>query len=1202
MKFNFCFLFIVLLFAFKIYAQTPGVSVYYEQTSGDTRAYIEYIPGNLPIIISAPHGGVKQSGSTVGGIFYPDNDSTLPDRSCGTNERDDNTDILIREIQAEIFALTGCYAHIIINNLHRSKLDPNRESSEATCGDSDALDHWNAWHNFIDQASASVETNWGKGLYIDLHGQNHTIPRIEIGYNITADELNTGNLNSTTNINRSTIKNLVSDNINNLTHEQLIRGTNSLGELFQNAPAVFYNANVNPGCGVTSGYRAVPSASDYGNTSCDDTRPYSNAYFNGDFYNNRRHGSGNGSGTNAGSNDGGGSIDGIMTEVNRRVRDLGTYNGNVYDSRPQTLVPFAKEYAAVVLDYIDIHYNDFSLFSYPLNSYDINDSDPSPTITGLTGGTFSSTSGLSINASTGVLDLSNSSVGNYIVTYTVGSCGYYKSTFNIEITSSVIDNENPTVPNNLLANSITRTSVDLSWDASTDNIGVASYDIYQNGVFVTNSIANTFQITGLISETIYSFTVKAKDNSGNESLESNEVSIQTLSTTLSYCGSVSTNVNDEYIGRVQLNTIDNTSDAQFYSDFTNMSTILRKESEYTITITPIWTDNTFNEAYSVWIDYNKDGDFEDTGEQVWTQSPTQNTPVIGSFTIPNGSSSGITRMRVSMKYNNIPSECETFQYGEVEDYSINLVGPNDLIYSNSTWTPIAPSSLTGSNDVLVLDGNYNINTDIVINSIDVKLGAAMTITKNGSIMANGNLISNDNVILESDSNEYASIIVDGLVIGNVQYKRHVNTTSATSGNDLIAPPVFGEAFNDFKDANPNIVSNTTNTLFLFGPFDKTTGTYITYSSAEIEKLNAGKGYRAASTDGGAFTFKGLVTTKDVLSPVVISGPTNAEWNLIGNPYPSYINLSDFLNANNSKFNNERSGIYGYDGDASNGWTIWNQAYSEAHENAKISPGQGFLVATNTSGINFSFTPSMRVIGNSDDFILGRQTNSISHLQLKLSNTSSFYKTDFYITDNATLGHDPNYDSEIFGLAPSFALYSHLVEDNTNKSIGVQSIGNTELSEVIIPLGVHVFEGEQAMFSISESTLESAVEVYLEDRQTNVFTELTSTDYAFTANNDLSGTGRFYLRFSNGVLDATDSDFKTIEIYNENASSTIIIRGQLDFESQLEIYDLQGRLIKQIPLQTNTSIQEVDVTNLSTGVYVVKLKNDLQEKTEKIIIK
>ena len=70
---KFLHLIVLCLFASYLQAQTPGVSIFYEQTAGDARNYIEYIPGNLPIIISAPHGGVQQSGQTIGGIFYPDN-------------------------------------------------------------------------------------------------------------------------------------------------------------------------------------------------------------------------------------------------------------------------------------------------------------------------------------------------------------------------------------------------------------------------------------------------------------------------------------------------------------------------------------------------------------------------------------------------------------------------------------------------------------------------------------------------------------------------------------------------------------------------------------------------------------------------------------------------------------------------------------------------------------------------------------------------------------------------------------------------------------------------------------------------------------------------------------------------------------------------------------------------------------------------
>ncbi|MCH2194468.1 T9SS type A sorting domain-containing protein [Kordia sp.] len=414
----------------------PGVSQF--DTSGNE--YIEYIPGNMPIIIAAPHGGVKQSGQTIGGTFYADNDGALPDRGCGTNERDDNTDILVREIQQSVFEQTGCYPYVIINNLHRSKLDPNREQNEATCGDADALFYWNTFHNFIDQASADVMNKWGKGLFIDLHGQSHSVPRIEAGYNISASDLNNATPNYLNSVSNSTITNLVSNNLGNLTQEELVRGPSSLGGLFKDTGGAFYNAQGYSGCGVTSGYRTIPSDFDSGaSNSCDDTRPFGNAYFDGDFYNNRRHGSGPAASDGVG---GGGTIDGIMTEVNRRVRDLGTYNGNVYDTRPQTLVPFADDYATVIKNYIDLHYNDFANFMYANNTYAMDDTDPTPTrTTGVTGVFTATPAGLVINTTTGEIDLSASTMGVYTITHTVGDCNLYETSTSMTITNTLSTND-----------------------------------------------------------------------------------------------------------------------------------------------------------------------------------------------------------------------------------------------------------------------------------------------------------------------------------------------------------------------------------------------------------------------------------------------------------------------------------------------------------------------------------------------------------------------------------------------------------------------------------------------------------------------------------------------------------------------------------------------------------------------------------------
>jgi hypothetical protein len=151
-----------------------------------------------------------------------------------------------------------------------------------------------------------------------------------------------------------------------------------------------------------------------------------------------------------------------------------------------------------------------------------------------------------------------------------------------------------------------------------------------------------------------------------------------------YCSLQGNNGAEEYIGRFQLGTIDNSSlgGAIGYSDFNNISTDLTAGSDYTVEVTTVWVGQVYNEGYSVWIDYNQDGDFDDAGEQVWTQSVTQNSPVSGSFTVPPGASLGNTRLRVAMSYNVIANSCGDFFYGEVEDYNVVITG-NSLISDES---------------------------------------------------------------------------------------------------------------------------------------------------------------------------------------------------------------------------------------------------------------------------------------------------------------------------------------------------------------------------------------------------------------------------------------------------------------------------------------------------------------------------------------
>ncbi|WP_299107227.1 endonuclease [uncultured Winogradskyella sp.] len=84
------------------------------------------------------------------------------------------------------------------------------------------------------------------------------------------------------------------------------------------------------------------------------------------------------------------------------------------------------------------------------------------------------------------------------------------------------DTEAPTDPINLVASNPTDNTIDLNWTASTDNIAVDSYDVYMNGTYSFNVVSNTAIVTGLLPDTNYCFTVKAKDAAGNNSGFSNQ--------------------------------------------------------------------------------------------------------------------------------------------------------------------------------------------------------------------------------------------------------------------------------------------------------------------------------------------------------------------------------------------------------------------------------------------------------------------------------------------------------------------------------------------------------------------------------------------------------------------------------------------------------------------------------------------------------
>jgi MAM domain, meprin/A5/mu/Secretion system C-terminal sorting domain len=550
----------------------------------------------------------------------------------------------------------------------------------------------------------------------------------------------------------------------------------------------------------------------------------------------------------------------------------------------------------------------------------------------------------------------------------------------------------------------------------------------------------------------------------------------------------------------------------------------------------------------------------------------------------------------------------TGDYGRgviVDDVKVEEVIAVTYTYTG-TWAPSDPNgTATTNDDIIIMSGDAVISATTSADNVTVNPGASLTINAGVTLTVDGD------VTLESVSNSYSSLMYDGTIVGTIKYERYVNANSG--GNDLISAPLAGETWSSFLASDTNAADlldngQTSPTTYAFAPFDKGVDAYVNFTDATSATLTSGIGFRAATDSGTTLTFTGTVPTSTVPVNIVDTGANHPDWNLIGNPYPSYISSFNFLfyDSGAGVFNfqlfEDGSGIYGYDGDAANGWNV----ITLASPDTPIAPGQGFLVAADDAYVlsnNVVFDPSMRTTVGGDDFIAGRNADVLTYFKLSTNTSVNDYTTQFYFNDNATQELDHGYDGKLLdNFAPDFALYSQLVEGNPDMRLALQALHPSDMMDVVIPLGVNANSGEQLTFTISESTLPSTVEVYLDDTLNNTSTLLTSSDYVITPNTNISSTGRFYLRVTDNTLSLNDEDFNSIKIYTKKSPRSIFIQGIINEGTTATIHDIQGRLVYSTDLESNNLVNEIDASDFQDGVYVVTLIDGSQQKSQKVIIR
>lgn len=423
-----------------------------------------------------------------------------------------------------------------------------------------------------------------------------------------------------------------------------------------------------------------------------------------------------------------------------------------------------------------------------------------------------------------------------------------------------------------------------------------------------------------------------------------------------------------------------------------------------------------------------------------------------------------------------------------------------------------------------------------------------------------------------------SLLFNSFIIGDIIYNREV-----TSNWHLIASPI--------KD-------HTIEGLISDNDFVTGTGSNIGIGTYDNNSATASWKYKENSSTGAIMNSKGMAVKLNTSSIVfkgkiydglaltsIASGIT--DFTLIGNPYVAYVNSDLFLNHLSNTPTLIEQTIWLWDGTK---YITKNLA-----EPIQIAPTQGFFVRAR---IDVTVNPSMLSHQTTDTFLKQKLKTSF---ELFVNNGVSKKSTKVFYIENKTTGFDNGYDSSIFGGAKeSFSVFTELVSESKGQKLAIQTLPNSDYNTTVIPVGLIADGKKEITFSVNSNSLPSDVDIYLEDRKNKTFINLSKEDYTITLKEAVNGVGQFYIHTGAKKLSVGDvlEDLNKVSVY-KSSDEEVTIAG-LQGEVMVGLYSVSGKILKEEKINSN-GISEISLPNLSTGIYIVKLKSDTDTVTKKIIL-
>lgn len=523
---------------------------------------------------------------------------------------------------------------------------------------------------------------------------------------------------------------------------------------------------------------------------------------------------------------------------------------------------------------------------------------------------------------------------------------------------------------------------------------------------------------------------------------------------------------------------------------------------------------------------------------------------------------------------------------EVDDIAVYNTLPTAPTWDGTQWVGGTPSASTDA----VINGDYS-GSSFTAANLTVNATKTLTIT-NGNTVTVTNVTNNGSVIVENGGNFIQA--TGGTYANSGNFTVNKNTTSAINKYVFWASPTVSQNMFGIHTTTPQYVMT----------YNSDTDYYNTLANPATSVSGVGYSVKmpvasAIATFGGtsAQPNNGDVT-------VTLNNTSTNKYNLIGNPYPSNLNLNTFYN-NGS--NNVGSTFWFWDNTSNNvttqtgntttnvgyatynaaGSGTWTEAPSSSvsHSGNAAAIGQGFIVEA--TGATATFTNAMRVStsGNTFNKLNGNDTGKF---WLKLATPYGSHTTLAVNYEGGALNGYDQYDSNAMGVG-SDAFYS---------TIGAEKLviqGKSPFTvDDVVPLGNKHFEAGSFVISLTqkEGLFNNGQAIYLHDKDLGTYTNLQNGNYSFSANAG-EFTNRFEIVYKLGVLATQEIEKTTFEVYRDGEGFVARNNKNIDV---LEIFDASGRKVVELKPNVNSIKFKLD----TKGMYILKAISAGKEYTKKLI--